>query len=846
MVRIALRRLTSSPAFSIFSIVTLALGIGVVTAVYSVMYVTFARPRGIEDPDRIMILTRASAMNRAAPARVSWPDYQDLAAQQRSFTDVFAWVGAGDVLAGPTRSDPTGAEAVSGRYFGALGVRAAIGRVIQPGDDQPGAAPVMVLSDLIWRHQFDADPSVVGRTVRFGGQPFEIIGVTPVGFRGIQNSTVGQIGVWIALATRAGRTFDPARRDRPAVFVAGRLAPPASPASATVDASTIAARLDETAPLPIPAPSTATQPPVQPRRTWEMTPLEDSTGVFANEGMRIVIALPFLVLLIACTNLANLILSRGASRRHEFAVRGALGASRSRLVREHLTETAILAVAGGGLGVLTAHALLVWAVSSVREYVEALTPGFPLVWRMEPVVFAAVGVCVLVALAVGGLVPALTLTRVDPGRTLTVGDATAAQPRWRGRSNLIALQLGVSAALVLITLTFIRFVVFDPPIRNLVRYDGLESVALASLEVDPRRGGTNELVEDVLRELGRMPDVASAAASTNAPFDAVRAFGGAFGAGYAFEATIPGRSFPVRHQRHRTQALYVTSDFARTAGLTMIRGRFLSADDATGSPVVIDELMAQSLFGSIDVIGRTLLLRRTDYADPLAPPVVSEATVVGVAAPLGRAPRDATMRSEYLYAPFRDRPAPDPRVAAHWRVVLMVRSRDADATPLVSSLRTAVRRVNPDIAVVQAGRGDLLAAGPLALLEFASLIFGGLAALALTLSMAGLYGVLSHVVERRTRELAVRIALGAERGRVARLILRQGFRPIVEGLSIGLGVAIVVRQFVQQNMTATLSPLDAATFALAAVPLIVAGLVACYLPARRAAAVNPLDALRQL
>jgi hypothetical protein len=257
--------------------------------------------------------------------------------------------------------------------------------------------------------------------------------------------------------------------------------------------------------------------------------------------------------------------------------------------------------------------------------------------------------------------------------------------------------------------------------------------------------------------------------------------------------------------------------------------------------VVVDEGIARSLFGSLEVVGRTLLLREESAGRE----IVSEATVTGVAASMGRAPDDADRRVQTLYAPLQSRPAPDWTRAGDRRLVLIARSRDGDGSAMTGALQAAVRRVDPDL-VVQAGRADLIAAGPLALLEFGSVVFGGLAVLALALSMAGLYGVLSHVVDRRTREMAIRIALGAEPGGIARLVLRQGFRPIAEGLFIGLGVALVVRQIYQVGMENTLSPIDAATFALAAVPLLAAGLIACYLPARRAASVNPLDALRQL
>ena len=236
----------------------------------------------------------------------------------------------------------------------------------------------------------------------------------------------------------------------------------------------------------------------------------------------------------------------------------------------------------------------------------------------------------------------------------------AARPAMRPEFARVAVIgagiVGVSTALFLITLTFVRFIVFDPPVRNLVRYDGLESVALASVQIDPRRG-IDDFVERVLVELRRMPGVASASASTDAPYSTIR---GAFGAGHTVEVTRPGQPFALRDPRYRTAALYVTPEFARTAGLTIVRGRFLTAADAaSGMPAVaIDESIAQSVFGSLDVVGRTLLMRD----DPAG---ASEAVIVGVTAPLGRAPADALARSQHLYAPFVSRPAGDPRLALY-------------------------------------------------------------------------------------------------------------------------------------------------------------------------------------
>jgi predicted permease len=833
---IAGRRLRATPLFTAFAVLSLGLGVGATTAAYSAMYTLGARPRGVQDEDRLVLLTRLNAISRTTPTRVSWADYQDLRAQQRSFSDVVAWTDVYGVLVGRASSERVGAEAVTGRYFSALGVRPAIGRLVGPGDDRPDAPAVLVLSDQMWRRQFGADPAVIGTTIRFAQQPFEIVGVAPASFRGVTAAFVGQFVVWVPLAhaprtaARPSLTFDPSRRDALWLLVAGRLQPSATVERAAMDVGAIGRGLDATAPLPM----ALALPAV---RTWGATPLDEISTIFDAEAIRIAVALPFLVLLVAGTNLANLVLSRGSSRRHEIAVRGALGASRWRLLQEQLMETAVIAAAGGLVGVLVTHGLLTWAVSVLRQPLEAIQPGFHLAWRLEPVVFAAAAAGALLLILVAGLVPAVQMTRVDTGRTLTVGDSSAALPRWRWRSNLIALQVGVSTSLFLITVICVRFLVVDVPARYRDQA-GLAAVAVASVSFDPRTytaARVGETAARIVDQARRLPDVAAVSASTALPVEAMR-----MSPRESVEVTAPGRPFPLQRTPESLAYVVAAMPMLETAmGLDLVGGRFVNeADAGRAQPVaVIDADVAHGVFGSTTVIGRNLLIRRGG-AGPGAPRIETTLAVVGVVSPAPRPVDREERRLGMIYIPFADRTSST--------ITFVARAASGDATALVTGLRAAVRHINPDLAVGTAGRVDLLAAGPFVLARFFATAFGSLAILSLALAMAGLYGVLSHVVSKRAREMGLRLALGASTGRIAALVLKQGMRPVVEGLLIGLAVAIVVRQLLQANLTGTLSTVNVATFALAAVPLVVAGVIAAYLPARRASRVDPNVALRDL
>ncbi|MEZ5318958.1 MAG: ABC transporter permease [Vicinamibacterales bacterium] len=806
--------------------VTLALGIGAATAAYSAMYALVLRPRGFES-DGLIGVKYAIAAN--APAPVSFRDYRQVEARQQALASLAAWVNVPSVtIASGDRSEFVQLEAVTGSYFDTLRVQPAAGRLIQPADDEPGAEGVIVLADWAWRQLFDADPAIVGRTVRIAQRPVQVVGVAPAGFRGADTLLVTQYAGWVPLS------FVPSIRDQRPLRVAGRLAPGRGVDSAGAELEAIGRRLDAEDPLP---PASLAGGASRPRtRSWSAVAFDDSIGVAsASEGGRIVMALPLLVLLVACTNLTNLVVSRGTARRQELAIRGALGGSRWRLIRDELGETVVLAGTGGFLGALVTHGLLTWTVATLREPLAPYLPMTRIEWRLEPVVFVAAGGAALLAMVVAGLLPAWQMTRAGrlPGLTT---DPLGALPRWRGRSNLIALQVGVSVALFLLTVIAVRFIVVPPnrsPLGDLGR--GLERIVVASVPLtaqqldEPR---ARETLDRIVRSARAMPGLEDVALASEIPgLGFVGGRSGAFIAP-AGEALVT-KSRPGVETSPSAPLVSVTPEFFDLLHLRPAAGRLLSDDDRAGSrtAMVVNARLAERLFGQAAAVGRVVRLERQ-----VRDPVAEEAVVVGV---LAASDLDSDQdRQGVAYVPFAQQYAPT--------MIVLGRSASADSRPMVGALTSAIRRVDPGLAVLISGRADVMAAGPFAFLRFLATVCGGLATLALVLAMGGLYGVLSHVVAHRNREMGIRIALGAEPRRIVRMILRNGFRPVVEGLFIGVASAWVIRQILQLGFTATLSSLDVTMVALAVLPLIAAASIAAYLPARRASRVDPNVALRDL
>jgi predicted permease len=802
---LAVRRLIAAPAFTLFSIVTLALGVGATTSIYSVVH-ALLRPPDIRAIDRVVNVYHSDFAHDGGAARsfiaLSWPDYEDLRNTQTVFDEVTAWARFRQTIVGGGSGQAILGEMVGGEYFHLLGIEPAIGRLIQPADDRANAPLVIVLSDGLWRQQFC----------------------------GVDMPAVMPTAAWVPLSGAeglggSGMGYDAADRESRWLMVKGRVRPGRTVAQAQAEMAAIGQRLDRAYPLGRDfRPNTHLSPYVQ--RAWYVMPAADLrmhesvhhlAGIFATA---ILIAVG-LVLLVACTNLANLLLACGASRRHEMAVRLALGASRTRLVLEYLVESALVAVAGG----LAALAVAWLLVDNVLTASIHAAPGatIHLSPELDLPVFPAAGAATLVALVVFGVVPALHLSRVSVRDTLSIDSSASGVPRWRARRTLIACQVGVSVALVALAAAA------GEQVASAARRDtglDLDRIALVRFDFKVQRQDEQQArktLTAIAAVVRRQPGV-----------DAV-----ALASGLPVGTETPGAWLTVDGDTKSRGAELLTSSPAvfRTLGVSVVHGRPIDERDVQGAlPVaVVSELTARALFGRGNAIGRIVLVQRNRWAGESEQPIQTR-TIVGVAADtdagsVGR--RDHGI----VYLPF----------AQHYEPAMSVIARTSgDPDALVRVLRTTANRVDPELAVVDAGTGTSLGGASNIALAIMSGTAGLLGLLALLLAMAGLYGVLTHAVAGRTREIGLRVALGASRARLIVMVLADGIWPVLGGLFIGLATGALARMAMRPLFVRLCPALDPLVLAAVPIAFLIAALIACYFPARRAARVDPNVALRHL
>jgi predicted permease len=816
--RLAIARLVATPLFTIFSVLSLAAGVAVTTAVYSVVDTLLLPDLGVSEPDSVAAVMTPFG-GRAQLGSVSAPDFNDVQRAQTAFGSLTAASAILPSVSVGGNAEITSAEAVEGAYFATLGIAASLGRVIQPGDDA-AAAPVAVISDDFWRGRLAADPAVVGRAIRINGRPFEVIGVAAPRFQGIYGA-LRTARLWIPLAAEAqlGTSRRPALplREQRRLLVMGRLAPGRTIANASAELSAIAARLDRDFPPRIdagrPGPSD---------RNWSAQSLERLTqddNSLRRFGLMIV-GLVALVLLVACTNLANLVLARGTARQGELAVRMAMGASRGRLIWEQCIESLVLA----GAGAIASYVLFQGvAAFMTTDFVMGVPFGGTVTLPIRPAINAqAVTVaiaCLILSLGVFGLEPAILLARSLDIRGALAAGATGVRPRTGRQRMVIRWQVAIAAGFFIVASMFIRATVqqagHDPGID-------MDDLAVAVLNFD--NGEWDEarirrVVDRVFEEAGAAGDLSAIAASTGLPFGVP-----------ALQINIANPADPDGLKRAGVIGVAATPALFGTLGVEMVRGRAFDDRDVNGAApaVIVSELAARQFFGSIEAVGGSLLVRGPAGRDVTA-------TVVGVA-------RDTDVRWIYtdrralIYLPLSQHFSP--------ALTLTARSAGGPAHAL-PALREAVRRADPDLALTAIGAGPSILAGPFVLvrsLGMGALYLGGLT---LVLAMVGLFGVQSHVVAHRTREIGVRMSVGATAAQIKLMVLKDGYRPVMEGLALGLwgGIAgrLIVRSYLDlENVTIV----DTWMLILTPIPLIIAAGLASYLPASRAASVDPTVALR--
>jgi macrolide transport system ATP-binding/permease protein len=823
-VRLGARRLLATPLFFGFAVISLALGVSVTTTVYSTLYALLWKPLGITDAAQIAVVKASNGFGTSWRRTLSTPDFDDLRRQQRSFADLAAYQTVFQTLEMPRVSEWVTVEAVSGNYFPIVGIAAAMGRVIQPLDDAQGAQ-VMVLSHQIWRGRFDADAAIVGKTVRLGSQTFEIVGVAPPRYGGLQTLGTSTPVGWVPLETAsriAAASATPADpRDRRDLTVFGRLAPASTVTTAAAELATIGASLDAASPARTFRPVDGSTTVI--RRQWSAEDVTAATRPPLGLPLDLlVLGMTALVLLVACTNLANLMLSRGALRLHEISVRRALGAARWRLVREQLAESVLITIAG-----------TVATYAMTRVFLRLATLEIPTAHRtfaIEPELnvpaMAFASLALLASILVFGLEPALNLTRKTLNAQLTSEPGAAPPASGRRQRRLIRWQVALSACFFTVTAVLLKVVVAE------ARHDSgvaLERLAVTTLHFgiqgwdEPR---ARRAIDRSLELARRNREVESASVSTGLPFG--------FQMTPSAEITTPDRPFVKGVRSESTIVLAGSPELLRTLDVPLLRGRhFTDRDDAGSSRVaIVSELTERRLFGAGAALGRQIVLRdrERNVAETLT------LTVVGIAK---QTDVDMLMlRDDHLvYLPFAQR--------YRANVALVARTKGNPASA-VHILRDAVRQADPDLGAGTSGPAYWLTAGPYVAARIAGGLAAALGALTLILAMVGLYGVQAQAVAHRTREVGVRMALGAGVSQIERMVLREGFRPVIEGLMIGLFLGTVARGAMRALIAAPIPIIDPFAIALVPIPLGIAALMACYLPARRAARVDPNVALRHL
>lgn len=799
--RHAARRLRGSPGFTAVSVLTLALGIGVSTAIFSALSPILFEPLPYPDPDRIVMVWDRRADDSRLDA--TFGTYRELVERSRSFAALAVMRPWQPVLTGAAEPERLDGQRVSADYFRALGVAPALGRDFRESDDFAGGPAVAILSHGLWQRRFGGDPAIVGSRVTLDGGPYTVVGVMP---RTFENVLAPLAEVWRPLQYDASLPSFQGREWGHHLRMVGRLRPGVGAARAVRELDGIARAAVPEFPRPIWASL---------ERGFSVDPLQADVTRSVRPTLLAIAAAVVLVLLVACVNVTNLLLTRGARRRGEFALRAALGAGRTRLIRQLLTESLLLALIGGALGMVVAEL-------GVSALVAFAPPELPRVGAigLDAAVFAyALGVTTLVGLGVG-LVPALHGSRDGLHVDLLRSSRRMAGGHSWTRSALVvsevalALMLLVGAGLLLRSLE--RLFAVDP---------GFEASHVLTMQVHasgPRfedDSVTHRFFGHALDAVRRVPGVASAAWTSQLPLS-----GELDGYGVHFEST------PIEGFGEDGSALryVVTPGYIELMGVPLRRGRSLAAYDAAGAPRValINESFAERRFPGRDPIGERLHLGTTDSPWYTIVGVVGDVKQVSLAAGASNA----------VYIP-----------ASQWyftdRALWLVVRAHGDAAALTPAIRRAVWSVDDDQPIVRVATMEDRIARSEAGRRFALIIFEAFALAALALAAIGIYGVLAGSVAERTREIGVRSALGATRAGILALVIRQGMRVTGLGIVIGLSGAIAASHAIA-TLLFDISRLDPVTY-LGVVSLLlgVSG-IACAVPAWRAARVDPSITLR--
>ncbi len=811
-VRLGLRVLAKSPSFTLAITLTLGLGIGANAAVFSIINTLLLRPLPVADPTNLYVVS-VTHQDNEQPHQVSWADYVDYRDKAGVFSDLAAYDIGFAGLSADNRADRLTVTHVTGNFFSMLGLTPAVGRLILPGEGETyGADPVIVLGHTYWKKRFGGDPSVVGRQVLVNGQPFTIVGVVPETFMGVY--TLVEFDAYMPF----GMIFpEPtyremiARRDNHELRVLGRLKPGVSLAQAQAGLTLLSSQLEQQ----YPDTNKTVRARVIPEHLARPEPNAADSNPFVAGVFMLLVGL---VLLVACVNVINLMTVRATIRQRELAVRAALGAGRMRLIRQLLTESLLLSLAGGLAGAGIGR----WVSGMVSHM--TLPMDLPIRFDLS-FDWRVFGYVALVALGTGvvvGLLPALRASRTDLNAVLREGGRSMADGGSRQwvRSTLVVGQVAVSLVLLVAAALFVRSVQhaesvdlgFDP--RHVLN----QSMDVSQQGYDEARG--REFYREIEARVRTIPGVESVSYAFSAPF-------GYYNSSEYVEAE--GQPVPAGQRRPAAGFNLVGREYFETMKIPIVKGRAFNAqDDERARPVaIVNELLAKKFWPGQDPIGRRFRMEGTDKR---------WLEVVGV-----------TRTGKYNYI-FED---PGPYffapIAQQYRPlrVLQVRTTGVPEA-LAPAIQKEIRAINPDLPVYDVRSMEHMLQGPngFFLLRMGALFGGALGALGLILALVGIYGVVSYAASQRTQEIGVRMALGARRGDILRLVVGQGLMLIGLGVVVGLAASFGVARLLT-NLLFGISSTDPVTFV--GVPLLLGSMaiLASYVPALRATRIDPMTALRE-
>ncbi|HEV2829863.1 MAG TPA: ABC transporter permease [Pyrinomonadaceae bacterium] len=787
------RMLAKKPLFSIIAVITLALGIGANTAIFSVVNAVLLRALPYHNSDRLIALsTISSGGDRDG---LSVPEFQDYQAQMRSLEDLTGFQSQSVNLTGGERPDRVRGAFVTANFFKVFNLPPLIGRTFTDGEDRQGGEKLAVVNEKMWQERLNGDPSLTSKKLILNGEPYSVIGVVPASFK---QPFDPDVEVWMPVANYPGNR---GQREWRALFGMGHLKPGIPLAQAQAEAATVASQLAQ----------------AYPKENAGRGARADFLRELMVGGVRPMLWLLFaavgVILLIACANLANLLLARGLARQKEIAVRAALGASRWRLIRQLLTESTLIGLLGGVGGLLLAH----WGLFALLKLPQNFVNTTEATLDTRVLLFAFA-----ISILTGwlfGLLPALQLVKPELQSFLKEGARGSGEgSKWnRVRGTFVVMQVALSLVLLVSAGLLIRS--FDKLARVNV---GFKTERLLTLEYRLPRTKYKEPAtqwnfhRQAIERLQEVPGVQSASLVRGLPFS---------GNGGTTAITLPDREPPPKGMEPEVMFNTAMPNYFETIGIPLLKGRVFGNEDQANTPavVVINQTMAQRFWPNQDPLGKQIKLVEDG----------STATIIGV---VGDAKH--YWLEEEQKPQMYDTYSQDPGLFA----TVVIRT-SVEPLGLTEPVRQAIWKVDADQPMWKIRTVEFLVNRSTADRKFLMGLMGIFAALALVLTIIGLYGVISYLVNQRTQEIGIRMALGAQMGDILRMVLKQGMVLVLTGVALGLAAAWLLTRLMSRLLY-QVSATDPATFASISLLLITVALLACYIPARRATKVDPLTALR--